>query len=163
MQTWNRYCWLGLLVALFTWTGCQKKGVDARKKKVQALMKELKSEETSKREHAAQELEKLGPYARPAIPMLVDALKDEESRVKYAAARALGKTKMANPQAAIGGLTRALKDADAQMRIEAIHAITNLGGVAALACVGVLRVMAKDPDEDEGVKAAIKKALIKIH
>lgn len=161
MQRWKSYSWLVLFCLAFAAIGCKDKAAEARKKKVQALLQQLKSDDAEQRQKAIEECGKLGPYAKPAIPTLVKLLKDDESSVKYAAARALGKTKMAYPSAVIGGLTRALKDSDAQMRIEAVRAISQMG-MAALATVGVLRTMLKDPDEDESVKEAIKKALTRI-
>jgi hypothetical protein len=49
----------------------------------------LKEESPRKRAQAAEGLQNLGWHARPAVPALVDALKDENERVRDASREAL--------------------------------------------------------------------------
>ncbi|TNE44652.1 MAG: HEAT repeat domain-containing protein [Deltaproteobacteria bacterium] len=148
--------WSGM-VLLFLLGGCKKKGPQTHP--ATPLMKQLKSEEADKRKAAAEALGRLGPKARPAIPALANVLKnDEDNQVRYAAAAALGRTKLANPQVAMRALTLALKSSDADMRLAAVKAIGNMG-LAGLPAVSILRVMERDQDEDPRVKAAIKVTL----
>jgi HEAT repeat protein len=52
-------------------------------------VKALKDPDSGVRRNAAEALGRVGPEARPAVPLLVQALKDEDSDVQDAAAEAL--------------------------------------------------------------------------
>lgn len=148
--------WGWIVLCCFCWSGCKKKDIPSNE--VARWMKQLQSSQASERKTAAEALGKLGAQAKDAIPALADALKDEDNEVKYAAAHALGQTRMAHPQVAVGALTRSLKDQDVEMRIAAAKALGNMG-MAALAAVSIFHAMVRDPDEDARVKEAVQQAL----
>lgn len=159
MSRWMTFALAGLMSLCLILPACKDKKKDSAK--IQTLMTQLKSDSPDVREKAAKELGRLGPYAKPAIPLLAKALNDEEPKVGYAAARALGKTKLANARIVMGALSRALKSSDSQMRISAALAIGDMGKIGMTAYAN-LATMLKDDDEEEEVKKVVKKVMARI-
>lgn len=88
-------------------------------------------------------LEKMGPAAAPAAPVLVHALGDDDHFVRWAAARAVGKIAPAAADRAVPALTNLLSDEDSDVRLAAVRSLGCYGALARRAwprLVQVLRV-----------------------
>jgi len=156
-------------------------------KTVSEWIEALKDEDKDVRSGAAEALGEIGPAAKPAVPALIEALGDEDSRVPVFAAAlvkigadavpalvvALKENKRQvrpwaasilarigpDARAAIPALVEALRDGRKEVRWGAAHA---LGGIdpAARAATPALREALKDQDRD--VRAAAASALGKV-
>jgi HEAT repeat protein len=119
-----------------------------KKEDVARLMKELKSREVKTRIAAAEELGHIGQIkkslAEPAVPALIDALRDSDTGVRKAAAEALGKVDP-DVKVAVPALTNALKDKASPVRQSAASALGQIGPDAKDA-VPALRELQKDSD-----------------
>jgi serine/threonine protein kinase len=89
---------------------------------IAVLIKALKSEHHDDRVRAAQELGGIGSEASQAVPVLLEALRDREVKVRTAAARALERMGPA-AQAALSG---ALRDEDPVVRRIAAEALARI-------------------------------------
>ena len=90
-------------------------------KKVSEWAERLQSKESESRIEALQSLGKLG-VGPEAIPLLIQALKETEARVRQGAAKALGSFGP-EARAAIPALTEALDDAANEVQSEAGEAL----------------------------------------
>jgi HEAT repeat protein len=70
----------------------------------------------------------IGPGARDALPVLLDALKDPDSGLRLEAALAL--LKVGDPKAALTGLTEALKSSGGESRRRILTGLALLGAQA---------------------------------
>ena len=77
-------------------------------------------------ERKFKELEKIG---KPAVPALIEALKNEDSEVRWEAAIVLRK---AGDKSAVPALTEALKDKDSEVRRKAAYALGWIGDKSAI-------------------------------
>jgi HEAT repeat protein len=164
----------------FVWPGCQEKDLPqsekadsqsrqrAKKvaeeklaeKKLADLMQRLDSEDYVVRQDAALELGRMGPRARPAVPLLIECLESEPWSLKGRAARALGR--IGDPRA-VDSLRRLLKDERDDLRASAAKALGDLGNVA-LPAVPDLIITASNESYDQYPASigAASKALRKI-
>ncbi len=92
----------------------------------------------------------LGRIGAPAVPALIGALKDADREVRRAAAEALGRI---GDREAVPALIGALKDADWEVRGAAAEALVRIGAPAVPALVGALK------DENGWVRGAAAEAL----
>ena len=99
---------------------------------------------------AAEALVKIGT---PAVPALIQALRDRSENVRFAAAEALGK--LGDPQA-VPALIQALGDSDWYVRRAAAEALVKIGTPAVPALIRALG------DSDSDVRAVAAWALVKI-
>ena len=102
---------------------CSKSSTPAANVDVSAQIEQLKSPDTNARVEAATTLASAGPNAAPALPALIEALKnDSDPLVRRLAAYALGQI---GPDAkeAIPALTAALQSGDREMITSVINAI----------------------------------------
>ena len=90
------------------------------------------------REAAARSLGLLGSAAEPAIPNLVAALRDEEGRVRWEAAEALGRI---GGTTAVPALTNCLHDPDIPARQSAAFALGQIGPEAQEAVPALARAL----------------------
>jgi len=97
----------------------------------------------------------LGSCGSPAVPVLITALKDSDTYVRFLATRALGNLK--DPRA-IESLIVALKDLDGDVRLGAASA---LGNMRSPQTVAPLNAALKNPDSRVRVLAAL--ALGRLH
>jgi HEAT repeat protein len=119
---------------------------------VAVLAEAMRSGPISRRAWAIEDLGKLGPAAEPAVPVLIQALrqppagKELHSRYEFAVARVLGQVAPGtrSADAAIAALTEAL-GSPGQTRLGAIYALSDFGPRAAGA-VPQLRAWQNDPD-----------------
>ena len=81
--------WL-ILCLLLTPTAC-KKETTVNGRPVSHWIRELKSPYPTARLNAANNLSLVGPEARPAVPGLIELLKDKDALVRFSAAQALAK------------------------------------------------------------------------
>jgi HEAT repeat protein len=101
---------------------------------------------------AAEKLERIG---RPAVPTLIDALKDEDPDIRETAARILGNL---GPQAdqAVPALTAALKDPDRGVSVQAAIALGKIGPRAKAAVPALFEAL-QDPRVHEASMKALER------
>ena len=93
------------------------------------------------REAAARSLASLGPAARPAIPALVEAVRDTQGQVAVEAADALGRI---GGNTAVPALVRNLKNWNGRIRLNALYALAQLGSEAKAAIPAVIPLLADE-------------------
>jgi HEAT repeat protein len=122
-------------------TGCKDK---APQVDVAAFTADLKSPDTDKKANACAELAKAGPAAAPAVPDLIELLKDKDPLVRHLAAYTLGQI---GPKAAsaIPALQEARNDPDRDVMMNAVDALRNLGDASAN--VVIPNVMTNSPGQ----------------
>jgi len=122
----------------------------------------LKAKDVKTRIVAAEELGHIGQvkksYAEPAVPGLIEALKDSDAGVRKAAADALGKVDP-NVQLAVPALVDALKDKAPPVRQAAATALGQIGPDAKDA-VDPLRELQND--SNRAVSRAARQAIQRI-
>src|SRR5260370_3766385 len=93
---------------------------------VDDLVKQLKDKETDVRRKAAKELADAGPDAKPAVPMLIAALKDSDLFVRRFSAQALGAI---GEESAMPALEKVVKDANEKKEVQeaAVIAVGKMG------------------------------------
>jgi len=94
---------------------------------LESLSEALQSPDQTVRLDAIGSLGHLGCKARRAVPVLLDALKDDSAAVRKQAALALGEI---GSRASIRALRDALQDEDARVRRCAVLALMNIGAEA---------------------------------
>jgi HEAT repeat protein len=99
---------------------------------------------TGERLAALRALTRYGPDAEPAMPRLVELLKDKDSEVRWRAAMTLGKIGPA-ARGTVPALVAALQDEDALVREHAAEALGDIGPDARDA-VPALTTALRDPD-----------------
>jgi HEAT repeat protein len=100
------------------------------------LIGELQSPDPVARFRGAQALRELGPAAKPALPHLVEALKDEHPYVRVEAARAL--VALGITKAEVAPLVERLGPADPEVGLLVAEALAGLGEPAVPALLKVL-------------------------
>jgi len=147
-----RKCLALLFASLTLLAGCR--GKDA-KPDVTGLVAALQSGDAEKSGRANLELIRLG---EPAVPGLIEMLKDPDPRVRGLAASTFwgmgGKARAAAP-----ALGEALSDPDPSFRTQVAMALENMGPDASEAVPALIKALA---DPDRGVRQASVKALGKI-
>ncbi len=148
------------------------------------IIKILKDENTTFRKRAIEALGRLGPEAKEAVPVLIQALKDNE--IRSYAADTLGKIgseareavptliKLLNNKdmrytipnvlgkigaTSVPALIQALKDEDARVRSGAAFALTNIGAEAIEAIPALIEAL---KDQDRDVRQSASTALFAI-
>lgn len=99
---------------------------------------------------------KVGPKAAPAIPVLIDALGDEDKKIVEAAHWAL---RYCQPES-IEAVASCLGDARANVRERAADCLAQMGSVAAVAAPA-LRALLRDPVENVRLRAVFALGLIR--
>lgn len=139
---------------------------ETKDEQVKRYLADLKSQDVKVRETAMEELGKLGQlrasYGRPAIPYLVEGLKDKDARIRAAAALALGRVDPEADQAVepLLGLVKNEKE-DLAVRRAAILGLAALGEKAKDA-VPTLRTLQMNRDmskESQQLRQASRTAL----
>lgn len=115
------------------------------------LLKALQRSEGARRADAAEELGRIGPPAKSAVPELVKLLKDRNADVRLASAGALASIDPKNP-AILSALDGELK-AGPDQRKSAAEILGDLGAVGVPALTGALK------DADAGVRWAAAESL----
>jgi HEAT repeat protein len=102
----------------------------------------------------------MAPYAKPALPVLAEALKDTHAGTRAAAAEALRRLGK-DAREAVPELQQALKDKSAEplTRAQAALALGRVGAPDALAAVPVLKEVLADPKAPSDVRKAAAEAL----
>src|SRR5262245_2843879 len=95
------------------------------------------------RETAARRLGTVGAAAKPAVPVLVAALKDANAGVRAGAAEALGRLGD-DAAAAVPALVQALADADVAVRTEVVSALGRFRAAADAAVPALARAVEQD-------------------
>jgi HEAT repeat protein len=108
--------------------------------------------------NAARTLAKIGPAAKEAAPMLVEAMKDPDPLVREHAAEALG---CIGPEAkeTIQDLVKVLKDPDARVRRDAVRSLGQMGAAAKSAVESIRPLL---QDKEERVRKAARASLQQI-
>ncbi len=109
------------------------------------------------RAYAAKVLGQMGPAARPAVPALLEALRDEDGQVSRAAAEALGKIRP-GPDA-IPGLMACLKNPRPFTRMQAAESLGCIGPPAQEAVPALKEAL---EDKDVLMRLTTAEALYKI-
>lgn len=91
--------------------------------------------------HAIDILETLGPIAEPAAPVLVNALRDHNRFVRWAAARALGKIGPVQAETTVPALERLLADSELDVRLAGARSLAAFGAKAEPAMAGLVRAL----------------------
>jgi HEAT repeat protein len=118
----------------------------SKEEQVVKYVNDLKSKDAATRRTAAEEIGKIGQVkasaGKPAVPPLLDVLKDKDDGVRAAAATAL--SRLDEPAVVVPALTRLLKD-DGKLRVR-VAAANGLGlmGEAARSALPALRDARKD-------------------
>jgi HEAT repeat protein len=105
------------------------------------LIRSLRSRATTDRIRAAKDLGRLGTLAREAIPTLVGLLRDDDAKMREAAAHAIGQM----GPGALAALSGMLAHADKYVRRNAVWAMGKLGSHAKPALGSLCRAL-KDAD-----------------
>jgi len=133
----------GIILVMFVSSALADKKDD-----IARLMKELKSKDVKTRISAADDLGHIGQvkksYTEPAVPALIEALRDPDAGVRKAAATAVGKIDP-DVKVAVPALTDALKDKAPPVRQAAAGAL-GLIGPDAKDAIPALRETQKDSD-----------------
>jgi len=127
---------------------------------LEKLELDLASNDLGTYQRAAQGIAALGPAAIPAIPVLVQTLKQDQHRIGFAThdvARVLGK--LGAP--ALPAVLEAFHSPDVEMRLGAIDALGELGPVARPTVPELLELL-RHPNSDHRVAPAAAEALGKI-
>ncbi|MBM3840666.1 MAG: HEAT repeat domain-containing protein [Verrucomicrobia bacterium] len=122
---------------------------------VAAILPKLNHGDSYVRLNVAKCLGSMGPWAREAIPGLIEAIKDDSSAVRANAAEALGRIRP-SAENVIDALTRALADPEPDVRANAASGLGN-GGLAS--AVAVPHLIDRLKDADAGVRGAAALAL----
>jgi HEAT repeat protein len=105
------------------------------------LIRTLRSRAATDRIRAAKDLGRLGSLARESLPTLVGLLRDDEAKVREAAAHAVGQM----GTGALAALSGMLAHSDKYVRRNAVWAMGRLGTGALPALQGLCRAL-EDPD-----------------
>jgi HEAT repeat protein len=119
---------------------------------VPALVSALRSEQTVVRQRAVSHMELLGTNARPAVPVLLQCLRDRDRVVAWAAPRVLLACKI-DPELLLRAATNCIQDSGHNVRVNFIDALGNSGQEGRPAVPLVLACL-KDPDEVVAAHAA---------
>jgi HEAT repeat protein len=104
-------------------------------------------------------LETMGPEAAPAIPALVDKLRDPDRFVRWSAVRTLGRLAPRSPDLVVPGLARTLQNPDLDVRLATAGALERYGPDAGEAVTPLgLQAMQGDPE----IRIAAMRALVAI-
>jgi HEAT repeat protein len=122
---------------------------------VAAVLPKLNHGDPYIRFNAALCLGTMGPWAREAIPALIEAIKDESAVVRANAVEALSRIRP-SAENVITALTNALTDPDATVRA---HAAGGLGNGGSASAVAVPALIERLKDADAGVRSAAALAL----
>lgn len=141
----------GLVVSLVAILACWQ----SPDRRAANLVEDLHNPDAAAVDRAVRQLVEMG---EPAVPALIDALKDPEARVRNAAASALWGL---GPKArnAVPSLAEALADNDDGVRLGVVMALESVGRDAAAAVPALARAVR---DRDGNVRLWAAKALAKI-
>lgn len=129
------------------------------KESLPSLMEVLKNPRATDRDDVVYAVMFLGTNARPAIPLLIQCLDDQENETLVVRAiRSLGALKF-EPSLVVPALTKCLTNKETWFRREAAEALSNFGPAAA-SSVPFLYARFLDPNHD--VREAATNALLKI-
>jgi HEAT repeat protein len=117
--------------------------------KVLPVLSELCKPATAKRLRLAAlaSLAQLGPAAKPALPVLVEALKDSDAELRQAASLALAKLGPA-ARPALAALAEALKDSDRSIRQNAVISLGKIGPEAKDTAPALGKLLLQEKDRD---------------
>src|SRR5262249_32048342 len=110
---------------------------------VRRLLRRLEEQTGPDRQDAFRDIMKLGPQAKAAVPVLIEALHGKNADVRQIATNVLAKI----GKTAVPELTRALKGDNANVRRHASVALGTIGADAASA-IPALGANLKDKDKD---------------
>jgi HEAT repeat protein len=133
--------------------------LDTLRKAFPALRKGVSDPVAAARLQAVEALETMGPAAGPAVPELIQALRDPNLLVRWAAARALGKIGPEQAAAAVGPLGRLLFDPDLDVDLAAATALERFGPLARGAVPQLVRALGAS---DEQKRLAVIRTLTSI-
>jgi HEAT repeat protein len=117
------------------------------RKALPALATQAGNKDVEVRLAALYVLEELGPEAAPAAAAAAKAMDDEDSFVRWAAARVLGKMAPWEADKAVPALVRRVSDDNGDVRITALAALERYGPEAAPAVEKVTALLKKGGDE----------------
>jgi HEAT repeat protein len=128
---------------------------------IRELAMGLRSADATVRAGCAETFGRMGPAGSDALPLLIEALKDEAPQVREAAAKALG-LMAPNSAPSVDSLVLVLKDKQRPVRLAAIIALGQLRTAAAAAVPGLVSAM-RDDDIEIRNAAANSRRLIEGH
>jgi HEAT repeat protein len=131
--------------------------MESNSQNLSSLAGRLTSADWAERFHAAFTLAQLGCLAGPAVPALIEALRDDAGAVRNMAIRALGNIGPDAQQAA-ARLSELLSDEEPEVRGQAATALGQIGGDDAAAALE----KAYADEDDEEVQEMIAAALAEI-
>ena len=142
-----------ILIALIAASGCSRPDPYD----VPTLTKSLKDPDASTRYTSAEVLGQYGGAAKPAIPALIEALKDSDTNVRMRAAYSIAS--IGADESAVPVLIECLKDEHREVRIAAAYALGALGPTAR-AALPVLRRL--QTHRDQGLRSEVAKSIRRI-
>jgi HEAT repeat protein len=138
-----------LLSVCFLCDGLSAKSSEIQEDRVAEIICAIKSGDNKARGEAVARLKELGPKAEPAIPTLLQLLKDEDRKIRDDTAIALGRI----GPAAVAHLCRALDDPDERVRAGAAYGLSFIQPPATTAVPILGNRLAKD--KSDGVRINI--------
>jgi len=144
-----------LSVTLVGIAGGQEQELREEEKTLNQWIEKLEHKDVEVRRSAAKALQKMGPGAKEAVPVLIKALQDKDELVRTNAAFALGRV---GPEAeqAVPNLIKALEDEDRNVRVIAVQALGSIGPEAKQSVPAFTRAL---QDEKYKVRTSATRAL----
>jgi HEAT repeat protein len=118
------------------------------KSDLQTLIANLRSKEIRVRASACEGLGKLGPAARPAIPLLVETMRDDDNTLRTAAGTALDNIGLFD-KTQLDLILSCLTDKQVEVRRFAVRSLRELECDDAKVCRAVVKLLA---DSDSGIR-----------
>ncbi|MGI8502603.1 MAG: sister chromatid cohesion protein PDS5, partial [Hassallia sp.] len=124
------------------------------KRRIRRLTNDLFVPELEDRRRAAEELGKIGLAAKSAVPALVKALKDKDSKVRFTAVQTLGNLGD-NSEPVLQALLTVLTNQDAQIRDKAGKVLSKLGNSSEPVLQGLLVLLTDANSHVRGIAAEV--------
>lgn len=148
---------LCLALVLAEWLTVLLAGLRKSFRTFEELCEDLGNRSAHVRQAAALELGRAGSVARPAEPLLIQALRDADKQVRWAAADALGRI-TPSAETAVPALIQALEDGEAVVQRVAAKSLGRIGP-AAQAAYAALLLLSAHPNKDAQTRRVAARAL----
>jgi hypothetical protein len=151
--------WLFAILIIASLLGCRKHA-SQEQTPLEALTELARSKEPGDRWWAIKQLGNRAPKKTEAVPLLIEALADEDENVRYVATEGLSKFGKAAAEA-VPKLTDLLRDPSAMVRSGAVLALKNMGEAAVPALPALSAVAQRDGSQEVRADANLAITTIK--